>query len=395
VPVAVAEAVVVAEDPIGVLRARTRRRTLILGLAGSVAVAGGMFWAGTTVHGNAGVLPSHVVEPTPTVAISRRVLTDSLELSGTVEAPSGVAVVPLAPMLPAGATALILQLPLGVGSRVAEGSVLANVAATPIFALQGSIPMYRSLSYAESGADVAQFQRALVRLGYAIGAPDGKFGASTAAAAAAMFAARGFAAPTQTTKITLPGKGLHARKKTASLVTAVVPASDVFYLSRLPGYVASVSARVDQELGPTLLTVASGAPVVTVSIDPSQVQTVRDGMHAVVQSAHDIPGVVSSVEATGSQPTVTVSFAAHPKLPTIGSQVAVTVVRATSHHAVWVAPFSAVGTASDGTNYIMVRDKGRTRRVTVSLGMSIGGVVAITPQGGAQLSVGERVIVND
>ena len=58
------------------------------------------------------------------------------------------------------------QVAVDIGDEVLEGTRLIEVSGRPVFALQGDVPVYRTLTPGMAGADVAQMQVALARLGY-------------------------------------------------------------------------------------------------------------------------------------------------------------------------------------------------------------------------------------
>ena len=68
-----------------------------------------------------------------------------------------------------------------------ERDVAMTVSGRPVFVLQGATPMYRDLGPGDSGEDVRQLERALVRFGYRAGEVDGRYDAATAAAVARMY----------------------------------------------------------------------------------------------------------------------------------------------------------------------------------------------------------------
>lgn len=378
-----------------------RGRSLAVVLGCSLALSVATFWAGTTIHSGTSVIPRHVTEPIPTGAVEDRRLLDSLQLSGEVAAPAGFTIQPLSPEVE-GAQPLVTRLPIRVGSVVDDGSLLAEVAGQPIVALQGSIPMYRSFRFGTEGADVRQFQEALEGLGYPIADASGYYGVSTAEAASEMFGVRGYDLPTAV----IGGRSKHSSK----VRVAVVPAWSVVYVPHLPGYVDALSAKVGERIGSKLATVTAGRPVVRATIEASQAGSVRPGMRAEVVNATGggpstsavvvrvTAGTTASQQGGGesksgsqeaAQPEVVLDL--RGQAPPLGSQVSVTVDRASSRGPVLAVPFSAVQTRADGSNYVAVEANGRQTDVSVMLGVSADGFVAVRPLGGAQLRAGERV----
>ncbi len=72
-------------------------------------------------------------------------------------------------------------------SRLRDGAIAMTVSGRPVFVLRGDTPMHRDLGPGDSGQDVRQLERALVRLGHAPGAVDGVYDGATAAAVAELY----------------------------------------------------------------------------------------------------------------------------------------------------------------------------------------------------------------
>lgn len=126
-----------------------------------------------------------------TAEVESRVLVDTLVVraSVTTEATIDVPV----PDLAAGSRPTITATPAAPGAELGEGSVAFEVAGRPVVVLVGTVPSYRPLVPGDSGADVAQLQAALGRLGHDVDDGIGTYGRDTAAAVGAMYEARGYA----------------------------------------------------------------------------------------------------------------------------------------------------------------------------------------------------------
>ena len=81
------------------------------------------------------------------------------------------------------------------GGTLASGSVLASVSGRPVFALELPFDLYRDIAGGSSGDDVAELQRALMRLGLYSGSIDGEYGARTASSVEALYKRAGLNAP--------------------------------------------------------------------------------------------------------------------------------------------------------------------------------------------------------
>jgi len=127
--------------------------------------------------------------------VEERVLTESVILRGTVTA-EGSTTVNVNGFTGEGTDAVIVTaVPVVAGQPVAPGDVILEVSGRPVILLAGTVALYRDLEPGDQGQDVVQVQRALAGLGYAVTA-DGDYGPETTGAVAALYADRGYEAPT-------------------------------------------------------------------------------------------------------------------------------------------------------------------------------------------------------
>jgi len=134
-----------------------------------------------------------------TVSVVRQSLTASVVATGSVEFASPR---PLSLAGPVGsgtssgtdgegAEQRVTKAPVA-GTKIKEGTVLMTVNGRPVFALGGSVPMYRALGPGTLGDDVTQLQKALKRLGFDPGAISGTYGQGTATAVADWYKSKGY-----------------------------------------------------------------------------------------------------------------------------------------------------------------------------------------------------------
>ncbi len=83
--------------------------------------------------------------------------------------------------------AIVTGLPVAEGDDLTEGQVIAEIAGRPMIALQGQLPVFRSLTPGLEGPDVQQLEEALIRLGYDPGVVDQVYSTETEAAVAALY----------------------------------------------------------------------------------------------------------------------------------------------------------------------------------------------------------------
>ena len=170
----------------------SRRAVLVLGLV-AVVVAAAVGWvAGSRIKSPAQIA-AEAEPPEPsliTVPVERMVIANDVVTRGTVrfDQPEVVNLPPLAqPEL----TPVVTRIP-APGDELAEGSVLFELAGRPTFALQGDLPLFRTVRPGDEGEDIAQLQEAMARLGYDPGDIDGVYGPNTQSAVRAFYAARGY-----------------------------------------------------------------------------------------------------------------------------------------------------------------------------------------------------------
>ena len=122
---------------------------------------------------------SEAAPPSPswvTATVERRVLSQTVISRGDVRPQvSASAGVPVS----VEGDPIVTRISVAVGDEVAEGQRLIEVSGRPIFALGGSVPVYRSLKPGMMGADVQQLQEALTRLGCVNTDSPGVYGEST------------------------------------------------------------------------------------------------------------------------------------------------------------------------------------------------------------------------
>ncbi|MFF3377057.1 peptidoglycan-binding protein [Streptomyces sp. NPDC002680] len=183
---------------------RLSSRRQLGALVGAVVLVGAGGWiAGTQVRSPADAAAAHTAPKAGpvTVAVQRQSLTATVVASGSVEfaSPRPLA---LAGAVGTGAAASaggegaeqrITKAPVA-GTKVKEGDVLMTVNGRPVFALSGSVPMYRALGPGASGDDVKQLQRALRRLGFDPGSISGNYRQGTAAAVTSWYTSKGYEA---------------------------------------------------------------------------------------------------------------------------------------------------------------------------------------------------------
>ncbi|WP_454131683.1 peptidoglycan-binding domain-containing protein [Microbacterium lacticum] len=174
------------------------------------------------------------------------------------------------------------------GQLVESGSVLAVVDERPLFLLDGSVPMYRSLAPGAVGSDVEQLQIALAALGYYNYWVDGEYEEETASAVYWFYVESGFV------PIDAAGSSVSRDER----ATASIPRTELTFAPGGNVVTASDCGDLAQRIAGDLCTLQSGAQ--TVVIEPSEADAPRImvGQEVSVQiGAEALEGVVGGVYA--------------------------------------------------------------------------------------------------
>ncbi|WP_239120829.1 peptidoglycan-binding protein [Catellatospora chokoriensis] len=431
----------------------SRRRVLVWGLAGAGAISIGGIGAGGFIKSpqQAAADAAPPAPATLTAEVERRVLVDTVVLRGTVAAGGTFEVTPTSRE---GREAVVTRVQVTVGSTVKAASTLLEVGGRPLFALPGSIPVYRDLRPGMSGKDVKQLQSALRSVGVDPGESNGVFGPGTKRAVTKLYQRLSYEPMVEGDPQTLVASAEQVRQAKRALVAAqeqlgrllsaqpapandaadvvqarrtvtyaeedlatakkadaevqarsgpMLPAAEVVFLPKFPARVDALKARVGSAVVAPLITMSSGALVVRAKINPAQRALLREGMP--VEITAELLGVtgdgriesIGDLEAdeTGTRAhELVVVSAGDPLDPRLAAQdVRLTVRAASTDGEVLVVPLSGVFSGADGKLSVQLLEQGgRLSRVTVTTGVSGDGYVAVTPVDGS-IDPGDRVVV--
>ncbi|MEV6343578.1 hypothetical protein [Actinoplanes sp. NPDC051851] len=403
----------------------TRGPQGVVALTTAVAVAAGAAgWVAAT----------HVTSPTDaaaartppsaapvTVPVQRRELTSQvvtqgsvtygratpITLTGTVASGSGEA-----------GTQLVTKTATA-GRTLRAGDVLLEINGRPVFVLEGEVPMYRTLTRGSRGDDVRQLRAAL---GLAAG---GALNDTALTAVAALYDRAGYAAaqPTveQRTQLraleravtdTEQAGGQPHRDALDDLAAyretygVSVPSGEVVFLPALPIRLTTVTAKPGSAPEGPVATVADPNLVVNATVATEDTELIRTGLPVTLQ---DSAGVTCAAKLTGIGAAYAVDADDDTAAPagtpvrivpgdaaklTAGTTVKVLIQVGRTGGKVLVVPVAAVFTGADGQARVTVAgDDGATRDVPVTLGLTAGGEVQVTPVGAAVLTEGLRVVV--
>ncbi|MDR2974894.1 MAG: hypothetical protein LBV00_09355 [Propionibacteriaceae bacterium] len=144
-----------ASDPVRKRRARVGLIVALVVIVVLGLVAGFAIW-----HGQTSRAAETRTHQTRTAKIERTSLVAGFVMSGTLAYG--------APTTLGGGGGVVTKLPQ-VGQTVATGQVVMEVEGSPVFLLQGDIPLWRAIGPGSSGVDVAMVRDALIKLGLSAG----------------------------------------------------------------------------------------------------------------------------------------------------------------------------------------------------------------------------------
>ena len=316
----------------------------------SLVVVGGVVW----LAARATFMPPRVSQdqlPAATFVVADASIGASLPVSVSVSWGTQ-------PLAAGSLSGMVTAISLPDSGVIDAGDVLLSVDLRPVVVMQGSVPGFRDLSVGVSGDDVRQLQTFLNAKGFLKTQPDGKFQASTAAAVRAWQAMLGVTR------------------------TGVVRAGDVLFVASLPAHVVFNDGVVVGAVitpGQPIVSVVDDAPTFQAMIgsNMSSGVTPKTGQQASVMSPDG--GVTWDASVTqvtsGATGGFTVTLESPSGGPVCGGQCdlltytpgglmvnGMLIVSPTvSGPAV---PLAAVGTAPDGSRFVVRADG---TRVTVDV----------------------------
>jgi hypothetical protein len=273
-----------------------------------------------------------------------------------------------------------------VGKTVRQGGVLYQVSGTAVVLLYGNVPDYRDMSEGLAGADVREFNKAMIALGYATradvlaaGLGLGYFSAATTTAWEDYQAALGITVPSAT--VTLGQVVfLPTAAKIATWETGITPGT-----SAAPGT--------------ALMTATSPVPQVTINLDPSLETEIKlgDKVGIALPAGGATTGVVTAVSKVASTNAAGVTSVPvyvsldHPKAAKNLSSAPVTVTVTTGRvPGALVVPVAALMARSGGYDVEVTGPGGHHLvKVTVGLFDDAAGLVQVT----GSLAPGQHVVV--
>lgn len=229
-----------------------------------------------------GVLAYRAKEDRPTQAVP--VTTTVIRSEVVDEIPSDFRVDPEASWT-VSAEGVITRPGKQLGDTVVEGDVLAVQNERPIFVLRGAVPTFRSLGPGASGADVAQLQAALQRLGYSVGEIDGEYGRNTAKAVFSFYRDRDF--------VPVGISGVELAASEAAL--AAIPEQELSFAPSMPAMAVSTCGTPRTEATRVVCTLSSTEGQVVITPPESEASRVSLGQEVTLDfGGTELHGTIES-----------------------------------------------------------------------------------------------------
>ena len=387
---------------------RKALRPVVLGMVMLLVASGGV--AGGWLVAEAFQSPEQIAaqsSPPPPSVITAEVtegdLGEEITLRATVQLSNQEQV-----RLPADAADVVTEVPVGIGSEIAAGTVVSEVNGAPVFALPGEFPFYRDLRLGDSGPDVRMLQQALTAAGRSV-EDDGTFGHGTASAVRWLYDTRGYVAPTSAADggtVQPPPEESETDDSSGADQPASVSTSPVYpYLplgaaiitGNLPAVASAVPAvGLTPEEGATL-TLVSGSVRVVASVTAETSAQLSAGMRgdildATAEAQVEIVEISSAVAEDG---TVGVVFSAPDSLAgdAMGQEVVISVRLHGDQGTGWIVPTRAVISRSDTFWVRKLRDDGTAVEVQIEEIDSSLGMSQIEPTDAEKLKLGDEVLL--
>jgi peptidoglycan hydrolase-like protein with peptidoglycan-binding domain len=340
----------------------------------ALVIAGIAMVAYRSNQGNGSVAASGSSVPTSLVAVTRRDLTDRLDVSGTL----GYGAATTVPNHLAGT----ITAEAAPGAVVKRGQVLFAVDAKPVILMYGDTPAYRDFRLGMSdGPDVRELELNLLALGYANSSnlhANGHFDWYDIAAVKRWQKAMGLAQD------------------------GVIPWGRVVFLSG-PVRINAQPAQVGAGAGPGqgVLQVTSTQHIVSIDLDARRQSLAVAGAAVIVTlaSGQTVPGTISEVGKVATAPangngSATIKVYVTLDDPNAGGGVdeaPVTVgIASQTRKAVLAVPIDSLMVLSGGGYAVEVDTNGTRRQVPVTTGLFADGMVEISGPG---ISEGTMVVV--
>jgi peptidoglycan hydrolase-like protein with peptidoglycan-binding domain len=332
------------------------------------------------------------------------------------------------------------------GDELAEGEPLIEVVGRPVIALEGELPMYRSLGPGMSGPDVVQLKQTLRRIGLDPGSDDDDYTWATAQAVAELYGRAGYLPPepdeglvaerdAANDAVVAAEEELSAAKAAASALADTaepgspelaeartrveqaedalddargarseaqfraatpLPSSEVYYLPNLPRHVADVSvSRGDVADGKVMSVSGTNLQVTTQELDDDERALMAEGMDAILElPGGEQVGTVAEVESTA---VIDPPDLSGDEIDAVleNPNILVVIPVSSTEGEVLAVPESALTAGPGGESRVEVqREDGQTELVEVTIGLVAQGYAEVSAVDGV-LAEGDLVVVGE
>lgn len=321
-----------------------------------------------------------------TVPVERTVIANDVIVRGTVRFENPEPVVSGGIVLP-GVDPVVTMI-AGEGDTLDEGDVLYELAGRPTFVLSGDLPLFRTAEHRDQGEDIAQFQEAMIRLGFFEAEVDGEFGTATQNAVHDFYESRGYEA---------------WRPQGQSRYPLVK--SEFIFFESLPIRVDSTNAERGDVADGEIMAVSGARLVIDSALDLDEDELVSVGDQVIIDHEGlgiEITGTVTakaSIAGTNELPPDQIYLEITPdelrsELSGVNVRIVIPVEARSTEGEVLAVPAAALSATGSGDTVVTVMDAdGTTRSVVVEPGLATAaGLVEVTPLEG-QLDDDDWVVV--
>lgn len=277
---------------------------------------------------------------------------------------------------------IITATPLAVGSSVAPGSVLLEIADRPLLLLPGDVPLIRDLRRGDKGRDVERLQSSLAYFG----APkvDGYFGGETVRALKALYKSAGYLPPEdeQGNLIATRAELAFAPNGATGRVVAIggslghIASNPAITLTTMPAIVVADLSQLD-----AIRVAAGDAATVTGPALETTLKATVASVGTLTKSADGSFSVPVVLSVEGDLPPAAVDSAVQISLDTAAESATGLLV-----------PLAAVHSNQDGSTYVVRLEGGVRSRIPVRVEETGDGTARVEAAAG-DLAIGQSVLV--
>lgn len=294
-----------------------------------------------------------------------------------------------------GGVNVVTSSPLAPGDELEFCEPLLEISGRPVIAMHGPVVAYRDIGEGDAGDDVLRLQEALAECGYAV-APDGRFGAQTAAVVRALYEEIGYAIPTREGEVSaseeasVEGTGsenAQEEQQPDPVSEVVVPAAEVAFISER-GWLASAATLNAQVGTDPIVTVEHGRLSFSANLSAAAMLAVGDDETISIEIGSsveefglpDLPGAPTFTDDGEPVYPIVVQLPEDADTALAGTSAIYTITAGDETVHPHVVPVSALYSEADGSSFVIRRvgaDEERTTATPVTVVAAGDGYVAV------------------